>query len=150
MPRTRPYVFVPQVPRTVGGSPPTHTAPTGYPVISWPTPRHTARWTEDEIELLASLVTRCSRLTIARRLGRTPRAVEALQQRHPGLWATQQTCVTARQAGMLAGISHTVTYRLIQRGELRCRRVPGGRWYLVTDEELHRLCARYASRRAVA
>lgn len=139
MPRTRPYVFVPATPRTACGSPPTHTAPHGYPLVSWPTPRHTARWTEAEIQTLAELVTRRSRLAIARQLGRTPRAVEAMQQRRPGLWATQQDAVTARQAAQIIGVSHTVMYRWLAAGRLRAHRLPGGRVWLIDVREVERV-----------
>lgn len=144
MPRTRPYVFVPAPPATAAGSPASHTAPGGYPFVSWPTPRHTARWREDEIQLLADMVTRCSRLTIARKLGRTPRAVEAMQQRRPGLWATQQTCLTARQVAIECGVSHTTMYRMIHDRRVRCHRLPGGRCWLLGAREVRRLRARFS------
>jgi len=139
MPRTRPYVFVPQAPHTANGSAASHTAPVGYPVVSWPTPRHTARWRDDEIDLLGALVTKCTRVTIARKLGRTPRAVEAMQQRRRGLCPTQQVYVTARQAALRVGLSPQYVETLCRRGRIKAHRVPGGRWWLVSDREIGRL-----------
>lgn len=137
--RTTPYAFTPAQPRTLRGSPPTSTARRGYPPVTWSTMRHTARWREDEMQVVADLSPICTRVTIARRLGRTPRAVEAVQTRRAGLRATQQTYLTARQAAFAVGVSHTVFYRWMARGDVSCHRIPGGRWWLVADQEVDRI-----------
>lgn len=100
--------------------------------IDWPTPRHLRHWTEDEVGYVARHLLTAKLETIARRLGRTPRAVQALQSRLAGrLAVTRQTHLTARQWALEHGWSPQYAATLCRRARVPARRVPGGRTWLI-------------------
>lgn len=113
-----------------------------YAETTWRTPRHGRRWTEAEIQYVADHVHCYTRERLARRLGRTPRAVENLQARHPGLSATTGEYLTSQQLADLTGYSPQHVTHLVRTGRLRARRKPGSTWWLFDQRIVDRLASR--------
>lgn len=93
------------------------------------------RWTDDEIDYVATWITRWRRSTIAARLGRSERSVKAMQERR-GIWATTQDAMTARAYALETGQSPQWVSEQCRRGRLPARRVPGGRTWLIRVEHV--------------
>ncbi len=91
--------------------------------------RHKRRWTPAEEEYLAAQLTRRPRAQIARRLGRTEKAVARYCERR-GWYPTRMDRLTSGMLARETGLSPQRLTALARAGRLAARRVPGGRWWL--------------------
>lgn len=80
--------------------------------------------------------------TLARRLGRTPKAVLRWCERNR-VFPCRGSWWTTGQAAQVTGLSPQHLSALCRQRKLRSRRVPGGRWWLIAPEEVERLIQRY-------
>lgn len=76
--------------------------------------------------------------TLARHLGRSPKAVEQWCWRH-GCFPTRGSWYTSGEAARRTGLSPQWLTALCRERRIRARRVPGGRWWLIAPEEVERL-----------
>ena len=96
------------------------------------TSRHKRRWSEHEIEIVATMLGHGHSIErIARYVQRSPRAVQGLQSRRPGLCHTKLEALTARAYAQEIGVSSQWVATLCRQGRLPARRVPGGRWWMI-------------------
>lgn len=95
------------------------------------------RWTADDEWVVISRLTRWRVETIARHLGRTPKAVRRWMER-TGQYPQTQDLVTSGVAAEVTGRSPGHLRRLARTGRVRARRVPDGRHWLFDLDELAR------------
>lgn len=95
--------------------------------------RHGERWTWAEDATLTLNVQRQSVETLARRLGRSPRAVRK-RFRRLNLAPTRDEWLTSTQAAAVMGCTPQWVTHLARQGRIRARRVPGGAWWLIDCE----------------
>lgn len=91
--------------------------------------RHGSPWTLAEDFALMGMIGTMRPATIARRLGRSERAViRRCNRLH--LAASKDGVVTSGVAAQLTGLSPQYLTRLARQGRIPARRMPGGRWWL--------------------
>lgn len=88
------------------------------------------RWTAAEAISAALWVGRYRDATIARKLGRTPKAVRQWRERQR-LFPSTQEWLTTSQAAELAGVSDRAMRRWARAGRVNAHRLPGGRRWLI-------------------
>lgn len=103
----------------------------------WETNRRARRWSEEEIQLVSDWMLMRTPAEIARRLGRSLRAVEQICVKHH-LYATRQHYVTSREAARITGLSQQWLTELVRTKRLRAIRIRGGRWWLFNPKTLQR------------
>jgi hypothetical protein len=95
-------------------------------------------YTFDEEALIVSRLTCWTRPTIARHLGRTPRAIRGWCWRH-GQNPRNQHLLTSGQAAKITGLSQQWLTEMARAGRIKARREPGGRWWLFSPAALERI-----------
>lgn len=91
------------------------------------------RWTEEEDQFLSDHLHYWSRGAIGRHLGRTAKAVEQRMAR-ARLFPTRLHLLTSGEMSRLTGLSPQHLTALARVKHIRARRVPGGRWWLFSQE----------------
>lgn len=86
-------------------------------------------WSAAERDYLIDRLTTTPLAEIARRLGRTPKAVSRYCERE-GLYPTRQDLLTSGDAAPLYGLTPQRLTALARAGRIPARRVPGGTWWL--------------------
>lgn len=93
------------------------------------------RWTASEECAVVIRIGRQSIPAIARRLGRTERAVRHWCDDHH-VCATRDEWVTSGVAAKLTGYTPQGLTKMARSGRIRAHRIPGGRWWLFSPDTL--------------
>lgn len=96
-----------------------------------------AGWSRAEELLVIQEVDRLRTETLARRLGRTPKAVRRWCERNR-VWATDGGRLTSGWAARASGYTPQALTAMARAGRIGARRVPGGRWWLFDPDALPR------------
>ncbi|MCC6312671.1 MAG: hypothetical protein IT337_01560 [Thermomicrobiales bacterium] len=94
-------------------------------------------WSAAEELTVIALVDRLTVAELARRLGRTEKAVTRWRERH-GVYPTTAGWLTSGWAARESGYSAQRLTALARAGKTSARRVPGGRWWLFDGDDLPR------------
>lgn len=93
------------------------------------------RWTETEAFTVEALVHEWTDERLARRLGRTAKAVRQWRERN-GVYPTQYGWLRSGEAAVETGMTAQGLTRAAREGRISARRVPGGRWWLFDPDGL--------------
>lgn len=99
--------------------------------------RYGRRHSEDEIQLVSDWLLYLTPQQIARRLGRTVRAIEDICKKHH-IAATRHGYLTSTEAARKTGLSPQYLTELARAKKLRAIRIRGGRWWLFNPKTLDR------------
>lgn len=88
------------------------------------------RWSAEEDFILILRRQAWRPETIARKLGRSVKAIEN-RSRRTGCWPTKGDLMTSGEAAKISGWSQQWCIKLAKREKFKAKRVPGGRWWLI-------------------
>lgn len=91
-------------------------------------------WTADEEFILILRRENWKVETIARKLGRTPKAV-LMKARKLNCWPTNGELMTSGEAAKISGYTQQWCVKLAKKKKVKAKRTPGGRWWLFSPEE---------------